>query len=319
MSNDRNNVKNESGSEKDHKEKTAGLISEITNDSSVHKRLIGKLEEKTGTNIIWYVCLFGHPSGRIRDGDSTIIEHILRSTDLSKYPNTLDLYTHSLGGDANSAERIVHTCRSFAKYFRVVVPKTAMSAGSLLAMGADEIVMSDTSELGPIDPQMTPKTKKGSGASMPAIAFIDAYTDLITQTQKAIDDKKSPRPYLILLKKIDPSWLQMCIKARNLTRQIATNFLSTYMLKNVEKKAIENIVNKFLVEGEEFTHGKIVRADKAKELGLNVKKEPKESPMWCLVWEILLRCESYLRSNTLVKYILSRSNGINVRHKEEMA
>ena len=50
---------------------------------------------------------------------------------------------------ANTGRRRVGTSR-----LRMIVPDLAKSAATLMVLGADSILMSDTSELGPIDPQV---------------------------------------------------------------------------------------------------------------------------------------------------------------------
>jgi len=229
---------------------------------------------------------------------------ILKSINLTKYGGYLDLLVQSPGGDPNSAERIIHTCRSYSNSFRVIIPKTAMSAATLVAMGADEILMGPTSELGPIDPQMI-IGKPPNQTVRPAISFIEAYEDLINKTQEAIANNKAPHPYLELLRRMDPSWIQICLKARHLSGTIAKEYLSKYMLNEKPETDIEEIVEKFLKTGEEALHGRIIRADKAKEYGLKVNIEENNSDLWNLIWELSLRCENYVQHRGLAKYILA--------------
>ena len=65
----------------------------------------------------------------------------------------LDLIVHSPGGSSEAAEQIVRYLRSRYSYIRVIVPLQAMSAGTMIACAADEIVMGRESALGPVDPQ----------------------------------------------------------------------------------------------------------------------------------------------------------------------
>ena len=66
----------------------------------------------------------------------------------------LDLLLQSPGGDIDKAENIVYMCRNRFSSFRVIVPESAKSAATLIALAADSIIMGYTSELGPIDPQI---------------------------------------------------------------------------------------------------------------------------------------------------------------------
>lgn len=70
------------------------------------------------------------------------------------YDCPLDLMLTSYGGDGEIALRLATMCHAEREDFRVVVPDTAASAATLLALGAESILMSSTSALGPIDPQI---------------------------------------------------------------------------------------------------------------------------------------------------------------------
>lgn len=65
------------------------------------------------------------------------------------------LVLDSFGGNALPAYRIASLFQRLAKSFTVVVPRIAKSAGTLLALGGDEIIMGDDAELGPLDVQIT--------------------------------------------------------------------------------------------------------------------------------------------------------------------
>lgn len=288
------------------------LLDSIQNEGSVHHELVRKIEEITKRNLVCYICNFPHPAGSISSEDAGFIEMVLKSIDLSKYDKKLDLLIHSPGGDPNGAERIIHTCRSYSNSFRVIVGKTAMSAATLVAMGADEILMSLTSELGPIDPQMI-IGQPPNQTVRPAVAFIEAYEDLINKTQEAIKNGNPPHPFLELLRRMDPSWIQICLKARQLSKTIAKEYLSRYMLKGKNEEEIDKVIENFMKTGEEALHGRIIRADKAKEYGLKVEIEDLNSPLWNLIWELVLRCENHLQQRKLAKYIIARNGGINIQ------
>jgi hypothetical protein len=70
---------------------------------------------------------------------------------IKKVPN-IDLFLYSAGGDTMVPWRLVSMIREYCDKFSVLVPYKAHSAASMIALGADEIVMSDLSELSPIDP-----------------------------------------------------------------------------------------------------------------------------------------------------------------------
>lgn len=66
----------------------------------------------------------------------------------------LHLLLRSPGGSAEQAIRAVRSLQSRCNRLSVVIPDLAKSAATLLALGADEIRLGPTSDLGPVDPQM---------------------------------------------------------------------------------------------------------------------------------------------------------------------
>lgn len=290
------------------------LMDEIQNEGVVHLELVARIESVTGRNLVTYTSMSEHPAGIIAEPDDRLLETLLQSIDLTRYPDTLDLMLNSPGGSPTAAEKIVLTCRSYARSFRVLVPQTAMSAATLIAMGADCIVMPGTAELGPIDPQMIQQLPGGQAILRPARAFIDAYLELVNKAQEAVRRGEPPHPYLELLRKIDPPWIQVCVRARELAKRIASEFLSKWMLEGRTPRQVEDVVDRFLAEGEEGSHGRAIRPEKARAMGLE-KIEIIEAggELWKLVWELHQRCQQYVRTRGFAKYYVSRSGGINVR------
>src|SRR5258706_2151955 len=94
-------------------------------------------------------------------------------TDHSHNPSKpLFLLLHTSGGKVEPAYLISKCCKKSAPKFVVAVPRFAKSAGTLLALGADEIHMGIISELGPIDPQIGEYPALGLGSAVEHIATL---------------------------------------------------------------------------------------------------------------------------------------------------
>ena len=63
---------------------------------------------------------------------------------------SLILYTN--GGDTSAAWNLVNLIRMFCDEFEVIVPSKCRSAGTLVCLGADRIVMTKQATLGPVAP-----------------------------------------------------------------------------------------------------------------------------------------------------------------------
>ena len=79
----------------------------------------------------------------------------------------------SSGGSIEPAYQISKLCKSFSSSrFVAIVPRKAKSAGTLIAIGADEIHMGPLSQLGPIDPQLDGLPALGVSQALKTIAAV---------------------------------------------------------------------------------------------------------------------------------------------------
>ena len=67
----------------------------------------------------------------------------------------LDIFLCSNGGSGTVPWRLISLFREYSESIGVLIPFRAYSAASLLALGADEIVMHPFGEMGPIDPSVS--------------------------------------------------------------------------------------------------------------------------------------------------------------------
>lgn len=98
----------------------------------------------------------------------------------------LDLILHLPGGSAEATCRIIEYLRSkFKGEIRAFVPVAAMSAGTMLALGCDRIVMGAHSQLGPIDPQI-PQQAGGLVRYVPTRAIIQQFEKARNQIKEDV-------------------------------------------------------------------------------------------------------------------------------------
>jgi hypothetical protein len=121
--------------------------------------LYQEIENLRGKPLIVYVTsIRGNALGQIaQDAVSELLNQLQA---LPRNVADLDLLVVSNGGDGTVAWRIVSLIRERVSKFSILVPHSAFSAATLIALGANEIVMHPHGNLGPTDPQIT-NTKKG--------------------------------------------------------------------------------------------------------------------------------------------------------------
>lgn len=197
------------------------------------------------------------------------------------HPNA-DLLLQSPGGDIDRAEKIVVMCRSRCKGFRVIVPESAKSAATLIAIASDQIVMSDTSELGPVDPQIRIPTS-GGYEYRPAQSILDGLKSIKDEAKEA-GNVLSPA-YYPLLQQLDPALIDFCNKAIKRSERFAIKWLEKYMLKNSPEEA-KKIAKKLLDVAEYLSHGAVIDHLEAKKIGLNVLFLEPSSELWQALWRL---------------------------------
>ncbi len=192
----------------------------------------------------------------------------------------VDLLLQSPGGDIDAAEKIIYMIRQKAKRFRVIVPEYAKSAATLIALGSDQVVMGLTSELGPIDAQLTGPGPGGARFQTSAQSFIDEFEEIKKEVENT--GKLSPA-YFPLLEGLNLGFMRMCRNLQERSQRFAEKWLKAHMLKKNPRKAkrvAENLCNtkKWL------SHGIAIDADQAGLLGIKVVKLAQDNDLWAQVW-----------------------------------
>ena len=196
------------------------VLDEVLQSHPVRSDLYKKLEDALGeeTRVISLFTSFIFPV-LLQDPDADMLEEILQNSDLSG--KKLTLLLNSPGGEALPAERIVNICRSYSKgnRFTVIIPKMAKSAATMVCFGADKIIMSRTSELGPIDPQIPLMNENGQITKyQPAHEILESYEALFKQATKT---EGRIEPFLQQLARFDARDIRAIESAQGLSESIA--------------------------------------------------------------------------------------------------
>ena len=149
----------------------------------------------------------------------------------------VDLMLHSPGGFPEAAESIVDDIRRKFNHVRVIVPAYAKSAATMMAMAANEILLDQDAELGPIDPQML--TPNG-------VAPAEAIKEQFLKAQKAVQsDPSKIAIWMPILQPMGPSLLVQCDNAISLSKDLVREWLAKYMFAGVKtgKKKASMVVN----------------------------------------------------------------------------
>ncbi len=104
------------------------------------------------------------------------VEEVMGSTDAKGVLLVLTTY----GGSADGAYKIARSLQREYDSFRLAVRTTCKSAGTLIALGANELVLSPTAELGPLDVQLQRPDSLGERIS--GLTPLEAMTTLLRES-----------------------------------------------------------------------------------------------------------------------------------------
>jgi ClpP class serine protease len=188
----------------------------------------------------------------------------------------IDLILETPGGSGESAEDIVRLLHGKYEEVGIIVPGCAKSAGTIMAMAADEILMEPVSSLGPIDAQIQWQGKVFSADAL--IEGMEKIKKEVTQTGSL------NKAYIPILQGISPGELQNAENALAFAKDLVTDWLAHYKFKTwtthastgapvseSEKKARAKEVAEALCHHRRWkTHGRSIKLEDLEKMRLKI-------------------------------------------------
>jgi hypothetical protein len=273
----------------------------ITEEEVITEVLLGPSPKQ-----YYLFMIYPEAKGRLWAIDSDDVLSVLKEIgkiDSEKENTAINLLLNSNGGDIYAAYKIINIIRERCQYFTVVIPLFAKSAATLMALGADRIVMGAQSELGPLDlPTEHPIAEGRMMSSLDAVRPIEylagvasdlgyrlgglirrkiglSRRDSIEIALQFASDYIAP-----IISKLDPLIVNECYRELDIAGHYARELLSRYMLANKKNKdeMAQSIAHQ-LVWGYP-SHEFAICINEAKRIGLEVC-HCSEYPQWNNLWE----------------------------------
>lgn len=236
------------------------------------KSLIQKIESVRGSRIVSLILSDrpSHPEGipgfAIQIGPE-IQNYLLEVlVDIGKVEK-IDLMLFTRGGDTNAVWPIVMALRSRCEHLSVIVPHRAHSAGTMICLGANEVVMGDCAELSPIDattgnafnPRDPGNPQQIFGISVEDVA---AYFELSKRLGRIEAEPYRMEVFRELTRKVQPLALGNVERVHQLIRRLAFQLLSLHIDKKDERipAIVDGLTREF------YSHSHAVMRDEAIEL-----------------------------------------------------
>lgn len=238
------------------------------------KELIAQIEQTRGSKVITYLTSDrqGPVNARIA---MDIIPIISRQLRLMGKVSKIDLFLYSSGGDTMVPWRLVSMIREYCDTFSVLIPYKAHSSATMISLGADEIVMSDLSEISPIDPStanvFNPIDPQNPQMKIPiSVEDVMAYFDLAKNKFGIKSDEQLADIFTEFIganPQIHPLALGNVNRTHNLIRMLAKRLLKSHK-SPMKEDEIEKVVDYFTEKL--YSHQYFVGRKEARE-DLNVK------------------------------------------------
>jgi len=253
----------------------------------IRLKYLQALHQLTGRAVISYV------SGWLQGGKEALAHsvegadvHGLMEVCYQVEKRELDLILHSPGGSPQAAEQMLEYLRTQFDYIRAIVPLQAKSAATMIALGCDEILMGDHSELGPIDPQIVVPVPEGRRFA-PAHAIL---RDFERAKQECKGDVGSLAAWTPILRSYAGGLIEFCQQQVNLSMDVVEKWLAKYMLRHGDmgisegdRPAKAKAIAEWFGSEESYdrfrTHGRPLRYPELQDIGLRVRRLEDDSSL----------------------------------------
>lgn len=273
---------------------------------TVRRKYLAALSAKTGrTTIVYYSGWLSMqtttPLLIINDEDKAGFMQAAHNVDKTC---GLDLILHTPGGSVAAAESIVdYLLKVFNSDLRVIVPQIAMSAGTMIACAATEILMGKQSNLGPIDPQVN---------GLPAYGILDEFDRAV---KESATNPGAARMWQTIIGKYHPTFLSSCEHAIQLSKEIVKRWLEQGMFRGDPraKSKANTVVRALSSQDHNREHGRHIHAERCRAIGLNIRALEDDQELQDLVLTVHHACGYTLTGANVAKLIENHKGAAYIR------
>lgn len=194
----------------------------------------------------------------------------------------IDFMIISNGGDPITSLRIISILRERFEHITVVVPYVAYSAATILALGADDIMMHPFSNLGPVDPQLTIAKPNIMGQNSDlhfSSEDIRNYIEFLKEDVGITDQAYLASALSSLTTEVGAIPIGNAKRSQQLSLSLSKKMLETHFS---DVTIASNIAQK--LNSSFYHHGYAVSRKEAQEIGLNITIPSKSEED--IIWKI---------------------------------
>ncbi|MHA6881755.1 SDH family Clp fold serine proteinase [Ralstonia pseudosolanacearum] len=236
-------------------------------DRYLRQLLIGDIQALTERPLVVY---FAQLDQQINHTDPDDLSEILSGI----AGDSADLFIQTPGGNVDATEKLIGILRQRLKSWRVIVPSWAKSAGTVIALSGEKILLGINSELGPIDPQF----QDPSGMNIPC----------------EILSTDPNQPHHIQ---------QLAGLAVARMRQLALSILQKGMMSAKKVEEAQDVLAKISSSNGYKSHGAVIDYSEALSLGLSVEFLGPDDELWKRIWLLYCMYDHDTKANAIGRLI----------------
>jgi len=237
------------------------------------------------------VLVYAADSNKARQGAPVAIDNSDLMPVIDQVSNlsgaAIDVVLVTGGGSGEAAEDIVRFLYDRYQSVAFIVPSLAKSAGTIMVMAGDEILMEPSSSLGPIDAQIL-----WEGKVFSAEAFLKGLQSI---KDEASTSNSLNRAYIPILQRISPGEIQSAQNALSFAKVLVTKWLKEHKFKNwtthrthtpgkvvtddEKEMRAKEIADKLCDHSTWLSHGRSIKIPDLKGIGLEITDYSKQAEL----------------------------------------
>jgi hypothetical protein len=259
-------------------------------------QLLSQIEEKLNTALICYIT--GDRENLNTRIAPDIIRVFYRHLESIGQREKISLFLYTRGGDVLTPWRLVNLIREYCTHFSALIPFRAYSAGTLICLGADEIMMGKMGELSPIDPSVAnafnPKDPHHKTARIPvSVEDVTSFFTLAREIAGLKQEEHLVSVFQRLSRTVHPLSLGNVHRNYLLIRSMGKKLLELHS-SNSPPEHIEQVI-RHLTE-ELYAHNHMISRYEAKK-NINLKITEPSPDVEKLMWDLYENYEADLQLN----------------------
>ncbi len=228
------------------------------------QELIKKIDDMLDGDLITY---WNNPDGSVCGNDVMGFYQMLERTGKR---NRLYIFLKSNGGNGQASLRIVSLLRMYCDELVALIPLECASAATMIALGADKIVMGPMAYLTAVDTSITHKLSPLDRDNNRVSVSLDALNRVIKLWRDEKDTSEG-NPYQSLFQHIHPLVIGDADRSNSLSVKLSRDILSFHIEDETSIEKISHALNSWYP-----SHDYPIIAREARAVGLNaVDMDPK--------------------------------------------